>query len=121
MPHWMKHPNHGELPAYDLGEVERLKKLGWFHLNTGDAPDRTKKAPDVAEPVTETPTMDEMIGEKHEPTSGDILDQPVVNIIPQFAAMSLPDLEALRVRERDGKARKGLLKAMDEEIESRKD
>jgi hypothetical protein len=35
--------------------------------------------------------------------------------------MSLPDLEALRVRERDGKARKGLLKAMDEEIESRKD
>lgn len=121
MPHWMKHPNHGELPAYDLGEVERLKKLGWFHLNTGDAPDRTKKAPDVAETVTETPTLDEMIGEKHEPTSGDILDQVVVNIIPQFAAMSLPDLEALRVRERDGKARKGLLKAMDEEIESRKD
>ena len=29
MPHWMKSAEHGVMPLYDMGEVERHKKLGW--------------------------------------------------------------------------------------------
>ena len=29
MIHWMKHPDNGVMPAYDTGERDRLKNLGW--------------------------------------------------------------------------------------------
>lgn len=43
MPYWMKHADHGEMPVYDLGEVERHKKLGWEFVNQGEAPIRPPK------------------------------------------------------------------------------
>lgn len=43
MPYWMKHPHHGEMPLYDMGEVERHKKLGWDFVNDGPSPNRPPK------------------------------------------------------------------------------
>jgi len=112
MPHWMKHSDHGIMPVYDLGEVERNKKFGWVFLNTGEDADRTVKpvmpapaAPDLSVPKDE-----------HEAAPTDILDLPVVQILPQFKGMSRQDLEALRAREVQGKTRKGLLAAMDDAL-----
>ena len=38
MPYWLTNPEHGTMPVYDLGEVERNKKFGWTLLNEGESP-----------------------------------------------------------------------------------
>jgi hypothetical protein len=38
MPYWMTNPDHGTMPVYDMGEVERVKKFGWTLLNVGESP-----------------------------------------------------------------------------------
>jgi len=109
MPHWMKSAEHGIMPVYDLGEVERHKKLGWVLLNTGEAPDLGAKV-EQPKPVPKDLSVPDTNDQE---TVTDILDLPVVEILTQFAGMSRQDLEALRQREVQGKARKGLLAAMD--------
>lgn len=46
---WLKHPEHGEMPAYDVAEVERNKKWGWELLNEGPSPLRDKPGEVVPE------------------------------------------------------------------------
>jgi hypothetical protein len=38
MPYWLTNPDHGTMPVYDMGEVERVKKFGWTLLNVGESP-----------------------------------------------------------------------------------
>jgi hypothetical protein len=38
MPYWVTNPDHGMMPVYDMGEVERVKKFGWTLLNVGESP-----------------------------------------------------------------------------------
>jgi len=38
MPYWMTNPDHGMMPLYDMGEVERVKRFGWTLLNVGESP-----------------------------------------------------------------------------------
>lgn len=113
MPHWMKSA-HGVLPVYDQGEVDRHIKLGWTLLNTGEAPDLTKPVEVRAPEVDKSALVSDNVEQ-----ATDILDCPVVQILPLFDAMTKAELEALRAREMAGKARKGLLKAMDEAIEAK--
>jgi hypothetical protein len=40
MPYWLTNPDHGMMPVYDMGEVERVKKFGWTLLNVGESPIR---------------------------------------------------------------------------------
>jgi hypothetical protein len=48
--YWLTNPQHGEMPVYDLADVERHKKWGWTLLNEGSAPLRKKpEAPEVVE------------------------------------------------------------------------
>ena len=42
MPYWLTNPDHGILPVYDMGEVERCKQFGWTLLNHGESPERAK-------------------------------------------------------------------------------
>lgn len=50
MPFWMTHPEHGRMPVYDRGEVERVEKHGWTMLNEGESP-IVMTTPDDAEVV----------------------------------------------------------------------
>jgi hypothetical protein len=43
MPFWMVHKEHGDMPVYDTGEKDRIEKLGWKLLNTGEWPARGPK------------------------------------------------------------------------------
>lgn len=38
MPFWMKSAEHGVMPVYDMGEVERAKGHGWELINEGPSP-----------------------------------------------------------------------------------
>jgi hypothetical protein len=57
MPYWLTNPDHGTMPVYDMGEVERVKKFGWTLLNQGESPilvpvingDATREPEDVIE------------------------------------------------------------------------
>lgn len=40
MPYWITNPDHGIMPVYDMGEVERNKAHGWTLLNVGEIPIR---------------------------------------------------------------------------------
>jgi hypothetical protein len=42
MPYWLTNPDHGIMPVYDLGEVERNKLHGWTLLNVGESPLRVE-------------------------------------------------------------------------------
>ena len=53
MPFWMIHPQHGRMPVYDRGEVERVEKHGWTLLNEGESP--------AAQPVTATAPADAVV------------------------------------------------------------
>ena len=59
MPFWMIHPQHGEMPVYDRGEVERNEKFGWTLLNEGPAPDRKKPEPEAPADVVEAQEVSE--------------------------------------------------------------
>jgi len=113
MPHWLKSA-HGVMPVYDMGEVERHKALGWSFINTGEKPD-LEKTVEVAPAVVNKSVPQPEEVQPH----ADILDCPVVQILPLFDAMTKAELESLRAREVAGKARKGLLKAMDDAIEAK--
>ncbi len=130
MPHWMIHPQHGVKDCYSQSEVNGLTAYGWSLLNTGEAPDYSKKAAAPAPTPTPAPTaapverfMSEetakALTEEVPPESSDILEGTVVQIVATFAGMSKAELEALRAREEEGKNRKGLIKALSEEIEAR--
>jgi len=130
MPHWMIHPQHGVKDCYGMSEVQSLTAHGWSLLNSGDAPDYSKKAAPVAAPIPPAPTptpveraMSEetakALTEEVPPESSDILDGTVVQIVALFPTMTKAELESLRAREEAGKTRKGLMKALDEAIEAR--
>jgi hypothetical protein len=53
MPYWMTNPEHGVMPVYDTGEVERVKAHGWTLLNEGDSPLRKPVEAAPAAPVVE--------------------------------------------------------------------
>lgn len=58
MPYWMTNDEHGITPAYDTGEVERLKTHGWKVLNEGARPLRPGKKAEAkpsAAPAPEAP------------------------------------------------------------------
>jgi hypothetical protein len=44
MPYWLTNPDHGTMPVYDAGDVERHKKMGWTLLNVGESPNLPPKA-----------------------------------------------------------------------------
>jgi hypothetical protein len=52
MPYWMTNPEHGMMPVYSMGEVERAQKSGWALLNEGEGPVQKPKdtPPEVARP-----------------------------------------------------------------------
>lgn len=117
MPYWMV-SQHGTMPVYDQSELTRHLSLGWSLLNKGEEPDYSK-TPGKATPapVDRTAEIAAQIGDKPEAESGDILDGTVVSIVALFPAMTKAELEQMREREMAGKARKGLLKSLDEAIE----
>jgi hypothetical protein len=51
MPYWLTNPEHGVMPVYDMGEVERNKVHGWMLLNEGESPLRHIGPPPEAEPI----------------------------------------------------------------------
>lgn len=64
MPYWVTNPDHGMMPVYDMGEVERVKKFGWTLLNVGESPilpvvngDATREPEDVLPVVAEEPKL----------------------------------------------------------------
>jgi hypothetical protein len=52
MPYWMTNPEHGVMPVYDMGDVERNKVHGWVLLNEGESP-AMKSAEVSADPPQE--------------------------------------------------------------------
>lgn len=54
MPYWLTNPEHGVMPVYDLGEVERNKVHGWTLLNVGESPELAPKG-QPAEPIKRKP------------------------------------------------------------------
>lgn len=117
MPHWMKSADHGVMPLYDMGEVERHKKLGWVYVNTGES--IAADAP-PAPASTAAPSVQSMLDPEPAARITDVLDQNAPEIIALLDGMTVSALEGLRVREREGRARKGLLRAIDEAIEQAK-
>jgi len=109
----MTHDAHGVTAAYDNSEKSRLQSAGWKFLNSGESPNLPPKVkPAPAEVLAEVQT------EPAEPET-DMLDDVVVNILPQLSGMSKAQLEAVRAREADGKARKGLLNTLADLIEAK--
>jgi hypothetical protein len=53
MPYWMENPEHGVMPVYDMGDVERNMAHGWVLLNVGESP--ALKAEKPAVETIETP------------------------------------------------------------------
>lgn len=47
MPYWLTNADHGTMPVYDPGEVERVKKFGWTLLNVGESPDHATTLKDA--------------------------------------------------------------------------
>ncbi len=131
MPHWMIHPQHGVKDCYSQSEVNGLTSYGWSLLHTDEAPDYSKKAAAPAPTLMQTfhkavdevramsPETVKALTEEVAPESSDILDGTVVQIVATFSGMGKAELEALRAREEEGKNRKGLMKALSEEIEAR--
>lgn len=39
MPYWLRHHDHGVMPVYNAGEVDKHKALGWALLNEGESPE----------------------------------------------------------------------------------
>lgn len=50
---YLKHPENGHMPVYDMGEVERLAKFGW----TVDAEYGLPVEPTVIEPAVIEPAI----------------------------------------------------------------
>lgn len=122
MPHWMTHEKHGVTAAYDNGEKSRLQSAGWQFLNSGESPNLPPKTPaaPITAPDSATKTMPPDDPEMQVPDEPkDILDAPVVQILPQLPGMSRAQLEAVRAREAGGRARKGLLKTLADLIEAK--
>ena len=127
MPHWMIHPQHGVKDCYGMSEVQSLTAHGWSLLNSGEAPDYSKKADPVSTPAPTLVPVERAMSEETvkalteevPPESVDILDGTVVQIVALFPTMTKAELESLRAREEAGKTRKGLMKALDEAIEAR--
>jgi hypothetical protein len=127
----MIHPQHGVKDCYGMSEVQSLTAHGWCLLNSGEAPDYSKKAAAPAPTLMQTfrqavdevramsPETVKALTEEVPPESSDILDGTVVQIVALFPAMTKAELESLRAREEAGKTRKGLMKALDEAIEAR--
>lgn len=51
MPYWLKHAEHGQMPVYNTGDVERHKQWGWVLLNEGNEP--AKEAAPKPDPMDE--------------------------------------------------------------------
>jgi hypothetical protein len=55
MPYWLTNPDHGVMPVYDMGDVERNKAHGWTLLNVGESPVfEPEQASEVLREVRET-------------------------------------------------------------------
>jgi hypothetical protein len=61
MPYWLTNPDHGTMPVYSQGDVERHKKMGWSLLNVGESPNLPPKRAAVAPPAPVVAAVPEMI------------------------------------------------------------
>jgi hypothetical protein len=95
MPYWITNPDHGTLPVYDMGEVERVKKFGWTLLNVGESP--------IRGPVVngDTERAPEDVVEEQKPAEGD----GHIEAIKSFIRSSVPVPEPKRKPGRPPKAK----------------
>lgn len=112
--YWMT-GEHGTHVCYDDGDMKRHLSLGWTLLNEGPRPIYPVKVTPITQVAAETASAVAVSPD------ADILESPVVGIIPQLEGMTRAQLEALRAREQEAaKPRAGLLKILTQAIESAK-
>jgi hypothetical protein len=101
--------------------AQRLQPGDEFHATHVDGDyfvkhGRARDAAATSAPVAAAPPAE--TAASVEPTE-DILDLSIAKITPQLAGFDVDQLQALRAREEDGKARQGLMVAIGAEIASR--
>lgn len=87
MPYWLTNPDHGVMPVYDMGDVERNKVHGWELLNQG--PEPMRKVPAAAFEVM--------------PVAKPDLDQAVANLARDIEAEMMDRASAAPVKRKPGR------------------